>query len=265
MSVHETALVDSAAELDPTVEVGPYVIIERNVRIGARARIEAHAVIKAFTRIGEDCTIGVGVVLGGLPQDHKFQGEESYLEIGDRNELREYATLHRASGEGAATRVGSDNLIMAYAHVGHNCQVGNHTMISNNVGLSGHVIVEDYAILGGMVGVHQYVRVGKMAIVGGYSKASQDIPPFMLADGRPAKVYGLNSRGLHRHGVPPEAMAALKSAHKVLYRSELNLGEAMERIRTELPQLEEIQYLLEFLEKVREGYGGRQSDPLGSA
>ncbi len=264
MSVHETALVDPAAELDSTVQIGPYAIVEDHVTIGAGTRVGPHAVIKSFTRIGEDCFIDVGAVLGGWPQDHKFKGEETYLKIADRNLIREYVTMHRATGDGKATTVGSDNLIMAYAHIGHNCEIGNNTMISNSVGISGHVVVEDYVILGGMVGIHQYIRIGKMAIVGGYSKVSQDIPPFMLADGRPAKVYGLNSRGLHRHNIGPEAVSALKKAYKLLYRSDLNLGDAIERIETEVEPMEEVVYLLEFLKRVRKGYGGRQLDPLAS-
>lgn len=265
MSVHQTAIVDPGAELDSTVQIGPYAVVEDHVRIGAGTRLASHVVIKSFTHIGQDCFIDVGAVLGGWPQDHKFKGEETYLKIADRNLIREYVTMHRATGEGKATTVGSDNLIMAYAHIGHNCEIGNNTMISNSVGISGHVVVEDHVVLGGMVGIHQYIRIGKMAIVGGYSKVSQDIPPFMLADGRPAKVYGLNRRGLQRHNIGPKAMSALKKAYKLLYRSGLNLGDAIERIATEVEPVEEVVYLLEFLTRVREGYGGRQLDPLASA
>src|SRR5688572_29683952 len=185
MRIHPTAVVDSKAELAPDVSVGPYCVIGPGVTIGARTRLEAHVVIESNTQLGEDCQIGQGAVLGGTPQDHKYKGESSYLIVGSRNIIREFATLHRATGEDEATRIGDDNMVMAYCHIGHNAQLGSGIVMANNVGISGHCLVEDRVVFGGMLGIHQFVRIGKFAMVGGFSKVVTDIPPFMMVDGRP--------------------------------------------------------------------------------
>jgi len=257
-SVHESAIVDPGAELGTDVEVGPFSIIGPNVKIGDGTVLASHVVVEQWTTIGENCSIHSGAILGGKPQDQKFKGERSYLNIGNRNIIREYVTIHRATGEGNATTIGDDNMLMAYCHVGHNCTLGSGIMMANMVGISGHVVVEDKVVFGGMVGVHQYVRIGKMAMVGGYSKISQDAPPFMMVDGRPGKVYDLNVRGLRRNKVSAAVRSSLKQAHKLLYRSNLNLSQAIEAIETEVDPSAERDYLLEFVRNVRCGCAGRQ-------
>ena len=260
MKIHPTALIDSSTELGDDVEIGAYAVVGPNCAIGARTVLGPHVVLEEYTAIGEECRIHAGSVLGGPPQDHKFKNERSYVRIGNRNWIREFVTMHRATGENAATVIGDDNLIMAYVHIGHNCQVGSNTMMANNVGLSGHVAVEDGAVLGGLVGVHQFVRIGRLAMLGGYSKVVQDVPPFMLADGRPADVLELNVRGLRRAGVPAASRAALRNAYKLMYRSNLNVSQALEAIEEEIEPNNELNYLVAFMRNIKEGSSGRQDD-----
>lgn len=256
--IHETAIIDPGAQLGTGVEIGPFSIIGPNVTIGDNTVVEAHAIIEAWTNIGNDCRIGAGAVLGGRPQDKKYKDERSFLTIGSGNIIREYVTIHRGTGEGNITSIGDNNMLMAYCHVGHNCTLGNEIMMANMVGISGHVVVEDKVVFGGMVGVHQFVRIGKLAMVGGYSKVAQDIPPFMLADGRPMKVYGLNVIGLRRNGVAPKVRSEIRQAFKYLFRSNMNLSQAIETIQDEVEASEERDYLLEFLRNIKTGYAGRQ-------
>lgn len=260
MKIHPTALIDATTHLGNDVEIGAYTVVGPNCSVGSGTVLGPHVVIEEFTSIGAGCQIRAGAVLGGPPQDLKFKGERSFLKIGDNNQIREFVTMHRATGEGAATVIGDGNLIMAYVHIGHNCHVGNNTMMSNNLGLSGHVIVEDGAVFGGFVGVHQFVRVGQLAMVGGYSKVVQDVPPFMLADGRPADVLDLNVRGLRRAGIPAGARAALRRAYKLLYRSNLNVSQALEAIEEELEPNAELNNLVEFIRNIQGGSSGRQND-----
>lgn len=260
-TIHPTAVIDPSARLGENVSVGAYSVIGPNCQIGDNTVIGAQAVIEEFTRIGRDCQVRSGAILGGTPQDHKFSGERSYLEIGERNLIREFVTLHRATGEEQATIIGDDNLIMAYAHVGHNCRVGSGIMMANGVTLGGHVAIEDGAVLGGIVAVHQFVRVGKLAMIGAYSKAVQDIPPFMLADGRLADVLDLNARGLRRAGIGAASRAALRRAYKLLYRSSLNVSQALEIIEEEFPEPDpELSYLVAFMRRIKQGTFGRQDD-----
>jgi len=256
--IHPTAIVHHTAELGENVRIGPYSVIGAETRIGDGSRIESNVVIEPWVQIGRNCHIMSGAVLGGVPQDHKFAGERSYLIIGDNNIIREFVTIHRASGEDKATVLGNDNMIMAYCHIGHNCSIGSGVTMANMVGISGHAVVEDKVVFGGLVGVHQMVRIGKLAMVGGFSKVVQDIPPFMLADGRPMKVYGLNTIGLRRNGVPPKVREGLKQAYKLLYRSCLNVSQALEMIENEIEPSAELDYLLQFIRNVRFGFGGRQ-------
>lgn len=259
-TVHPTAIVHPGADLGDGVVVGPYCIVGEDVRIGARTCLEPHVVIESGTRIGTGCHIWTGSVIGGPPQDHKYKGEKSLVIVGNDNLIRECVTFHRAVGEEHATRVGDNNWFMAYAHVGHNCEIGDGNTISSYVGLSGHVTIEDSAVIGGMVGVHQYSRIGKLVMVGGFSKINQDIPPFMLADGVPARVVELNRIGLKRHGVPPNVRSALRQAYKLLYRSNLNHSEAIERIEEELDHSAELEYLLTFVRGTTAGYAGRGNE-----
>jgi len=258
--IHPTALVDPSAQIAEGVWIGPFCIIEGGTRIGANTILESHAVIKRGTTIGERCRIWPNVILGHEPQDMKFKGEESNVRIGDDNSLREMVTIHRSTGEGAETVIGNGNLLMAYVHVGHNCCIGNNTMISNSTGISGHVTIEDRVIIGGFVGIHQNVHIGKMAMVGGMSKVVQDVPPFCLCDGRPAKIRDLNVRGLRRNGVPTDERNQVSAAFKLLYRTDLNTSQAIERIRAEIPGSETLDYLVNFIERVREGRLGRQHE-----
>ena len=259
-SVHASAVVHPDAELANSVAIGPYCVIGPDVQIGEDTRLESHVVVESGSRIGKGCEIWCGSVIGGPPQDHKYKGEKSLLVVGDNNLIREYVTLHRAVGQDHPTQIGNNNWFMAYAHVGHNCEIGNDVTISSYAGLSGHVIVEDLAVLGGMVGVHQYSRIGKLAMVGGMSKINQDIPPFMLADGVPAKVVELNRVGLRRHGVPANVRNVLRQAYKLLYRSNLNHSEAIERIEEELDHSPELEYLLTFVRGTSTGYAGRGNE-----
>jgi UDP-N-acetylglucosamine acyltransferase len=261
VDIHPTAVIDPTVELDPGVRIGPFCVIGPHVHIGRGSTLEPHVTIQPWTTIGQDCHISPQAVLGGPPQDSKFKGERSYLIIGDRTIIREAVTIHRATGEDDVTRVGSDCMIMAYCHIGHNCRIGNGVMMANQVGISGHVAVEDQVFFGGMTGVHQYVSIGRLAMLGGFSKVVQDVPPFMMVDGRPAEVVQLNVRGLRRAGMSPRVRSGLKQAYKLLYRSELNLSQAIEAVETEVEPSEERDYVLAFLSNIRHGYSGRQNDP----
>lgn len=265
MSIHPTAVVDPTAEVGPEVAIGPYCVIGPHVVIGRGTRLEAHVHIEEFTTIGEECQIRQNAVLGGPPQDRKYAGERTGLQIGDRNIIREFVTIHRATGEGESTRIGDDNLVMAYCHIGHNVDLGNGVIMANMVGLSGHCLVEDRVVFGGMVGVHQFVRIGRLAMVGGMGKVVSDVPPFMMADGRPAEVVALNSLGLRRAGMPAKVRSGLKQAYRLLYRSGLNLSQGIEAAYNEVESSDERDYLLEFLSRVRRGFGGRGNDPRREA
>lgn len=258
--IHQTAIVDPRAELSFGVEIGPYCVIGPNVVIGEGTKLAAHVTIEPYTSIGSNCRIHSGTVLGGPPQDSKFKGETSFLIIGNNNIIREYVTLHRATGEGCATKIGDNNMLMAYCHVGHNAQLGNNITMANYVGLSGHVVVEDRVVFGGLVGVHQFVKIGRFAMVGGFSKVTQDVPPFMLVEGKPSKVKDLNVVGLRRNGVMPKTRAELRRAFKLLYGSDLNLTQAVEAVKQQIDPSPELDYLLEFVTNVRFGFGGRQLD-----
>lgn len=258
--IHPTAVIDPSTELGENVSVGAYSVIGANCTIGEGTTIGPHVVLEEHTHIGRECQIRASAVLGGLPQDLKFKGERSYVRVGDRNMIREFVTIHRATGEEQSTSIGDDNLIMAYVHIGHNCIIGSRTMISSYAGLSGHITIEEGVVIGGMVGVHQFVRVGKLAMLGGYSKVVQDVPPFMLADGRPSDILDLNVRGLRRSGLGPGSRAKLKHAYKLLYRSNLNLSQALEAIEEEIEPEESLNYLVDFVKSISNGSSGRQLD-----
>ncbi len=252
--IHPTALVDKHAQLGEGVSVGPFSIIQGRVVIGRGTQIGSHTVIKDFTSIGNNCQIFQFAVLGEIPQDLKFQGEESQLLIGDGNTIREFATMHRGTaGGGGVTRVGHGNLFMAYTHVAHDCQVGNGVIMSNAATLAGHITVEDYAILGGLSAVHQFCRIGRYAFVGGCSAVHRDVPPYAMAVGNRAKLVGLNLVGLKRHGISDTVLQKLKRAYELLFLSDLNQKEAIGRIKEEAPLSPEIQQLLAFLESSERG------------
>jgi UDP-N-acetylglucosamine acyltransferase len=250
--VHPSAIIGSEAAIGSRVQVGPYAVIEDEALIGAGCRIGAHAVIKKFTSMGARNRVFEHAVLGGEPQDVKFKGESSSLVIGDDNLIREFCTLHRACGEGEATRVGSRNFLMIGVHIAHNCTVGNDNILTNGAALAGHIVVEDHVFLSNNVGAHQFVRMGRYAMVGGKSKIVQDVLPFFLTDGNPPRVRGLNSVGLRRAGFSAETRRALKEAYKLLFRSGTPLPDALREL--EQVQDENVKHLVNFIRESKRGF-----------
>ncbi len=229
--IHPTAIVDPRAELAASVSVGPYSIIGAQVTIAEGTSIGAHCVIEGRTTIGRDNRIFQFASIGAIPQDKKYGGEPTALEIGERNTIREFCTFNLGTAQDSAvTRVGSDNWIMAYVHIAHDAQVGDQTVLANNATLAGHVHVGDWVIVGGLTGVHQFVKIGAHAMIGFASAVSQDVPPFMLVDGNPLAVRGFNVEGLRRRGFTPARIAAVKQMHRLLYREGLTLDDARARI-----------------------------------
>lgn len=230
--IHASAVIDSKAELASDVEVGPYSVIGPNVKIGAGTKVGSHTVIEGHTTIGRDNNFAHFAAIGGVPQDMKYRGEPTQLTIGDRNTIREFTTIHTGTiQDGGVTRLGSDNWIMAYVHIAHDCQVGNNTIFASNAQIAGHVHVEDWAILGGMTGIHQFVRIGQHAMLGGASALVQDLPPFVMAAGEKASPHGINVEGLKRRGFSSETIAALRQAYKVLYKDGLSFEDAKVEIQ----------------------------------
>lgn len=258
--IHPSAIVHQSAEISDDVKIGPNAIIGPNVSIGGGTVIEANVYIDENTILGEDNHVFMGSILGTPPQDRKYKAERTYLKIGSHNLIREYVTIHRASGDGESTEIGDNNFLMATVHVGHNAKLGNNIVISNGVGISGHSIVEDNVNFGGMTGVHQFVRVGKYAMIGGMSRITRDVPPFMIVGGNPAEVRGINAIGLRRAGLSQDARVALQTACRLLFKEELNMQIAIEQIRTTVTIYPEVEYLIEFMDKTHEGRMGRQLD-----
>lgn len=248
-----SAVVDRHAELDTDVEIGPYAIIGPDVRIGAGTTVGAHAILDGYTVIGEKCRIFPHAAVGLEPQDLKYKGGKCWLHIGDRTVVREFATLNPATGEGDATRVGSDCLLMTYSHVAHNCRIEDHVILANSVNLAGHVLVQRYAVIGGVTPVHQFVRIGAHAIVGGGSRISQDVAPFIQVAGNPPKCFGLNQVGLTRRGFSPQSLDALKKTYRILFREDLTVMEAVIRVKHEVPSTSEVRELLEFVQTSERG------------
>jgi UDP-N-acetylglucosamine acyltransferase len=244
--IHPTALVDSGAELGEACDIGPYCVVGPHVRLGPRCRLHSHVVVGGHTTLGADNEIFPFACIGLKTQDLKWKGGTARTVIGDRNTFREYVTIHSATNDGDVTRVGSDNHILAYVHVPHDAVLGNHIVISNATMIAGHVVIEDEAVIGGVVGVHQFCRIGRLSIIGACSKIAQDVPPYMLADGNPARTRTINKVGMDRRGIPDETQAALKQAYKILFREGLTVPNALARIEAELPALPEVQHLVAF-------------------
>jgi UDP-N-acetylglucosamine acyltransferase len=243
------AAIDPKAELDEGVRVGAFAIIGAEVQVGAGTEIGPHAVIRGPTRIGRDNRIFQFTSVGEDPQDKKYAGERTFLEIGERNHIREFATIHRGTVQDAVTtRIGNDNLLMAYTHVAHDCQIGNHVIMANAASLGGHVKVEDWAILGGFTTVHQFCRIGAHSFSGMGSAISKDVPPFVMISGHPARPHGINTEGLKRRGFSAERGAAIKRAYKTLYLSGLKLEEALERLTEQAAEQSDVQRILRFIE-----------------
>lgn len=252
--VHETAIVHPNAKIGRNVIVGPYAIIGENVEIGDNCVIGPQVVIEGWTTIGQGNRFFHGCSIGCEPQDLKFRGEKSYLFIGDNNTFRENVTVSRGTeGGGGETRIGNNNLFMAYSHVAHDCQLGSHIVIANCTALAGHVTVEDRAVIGGMSGIHQFTKIGKMVMVGACSKIVKDVPPFVLVDGNPAKVSGINVVGLRRNGIDPQIRDEIKKAYRILYRSSLTVNRAIEQMEQELHGCEEIDHFIRFLRNAERG------------
>jgi len=252
--IHPTAIVHPAARLGAGVVVGPYSVIGADVEIGSGTQVGSHVVIEGRTRIGEDNDIHPFCSLGAAPQDKKYAGEATALEIGDRNTIREFCTFNRGTAQDAGvTRLGNDNWIMAYVHLAHDCQVGDNTVFANNAQLAGHVRIGDFAILGGYTGVHQFGCVGAHSITAVGTVLLQDLPPYVTAAGNTAKPYGINSEGLKRRGFSPDAIAAIKSAYRTLYRSGLTLEQAKRDLAMQARAHSEVGLFLEFFEHSRRG------------
>jgi UDP-N-acetylglucosamine acyltransferase len=256
MRIHETAIVDPGAVIGENVEIGPYAIVGENCTIGDGCVIAPRAVLERNVRLGGGVKVGIGSVLGGDPQDLKFRGEETWVEVGDRTVIREYTTINRGTTQSYKTTVGRDCLLMSYVHLGHDCHFGDNVIVSNSSQFAGHVTVEDRAIISGLCAFHQFVRVGRHAFVGGCSRVAQDVPPYLRAVGNPMKLYGLNSVGLRRSGFSDETMLELKRAYRMLFRSDMNLSRAIERGRAELDlDVAEVRHMLDFVESSARGVG----------
>ena len=252
--IHPTAFVSPNASLGNNVSVGQCAIIEDDVVIGDNCQIHPFASIKQYTRMGKGNVIHSYAMLGGIPQDLKFAGEISHLEIGDDNSIREFSTLHRGTaGGGGIPRVGSNHLIRAYAHVAHDCVVGNHVVMSNNATLAGHVEVSDYAIIGGLSAVHQFIRIGRMAFVGGMTGIGQDLPPYMMAVGIRGGIHGPNLVGLRRQGLPPATTQAIRSAFRTIWLSDLPRAEALDPVARYYASIPEVLELVDFVRDSQRG------------
>lgn len=256
VEVHPTAIVDKKAELEEGVRIGPFASVGRFVKIGRCTEIGQGATITGWTRIGSNCRLHMGVIIGGKAQVKDLKDLRSYLEIGNNNTIREYVTIHRSMEEEGITSIGDNNFIMANAHIAHDCKIGNDVVITNFSLLGGYVEVEDKAFISGLVGIHQFVRVGKLSMVGGCCRLNKDAPPYMVVEGHPGRVYGLNIVGLRRAGITLEARNELKRATQILFNSGLNTSQAVKRIEEELPKTTEICHLVEFIRTSKRGICG---------
>lgn len=251
--IHPTAIIHPQAQIGAGCEVGPYCVIGENVTLGDNNKLHSHVVIDGHTRLGQGNEVFPFAALGKKTQDLKWKGGITRLEIGDRNVFREGVTVHRATNDGDATVIGSDNLFLTYVHIAHDCVLGDHIIMSGYAGLAGHVVVEDNAILGGYTAVHQFCRIGKFCMTGGCSRIPLDVPPFMIVEGNPAETRTINKIGLQRNGFSEEAQNALRQAYKILFREELPLAEALAKVEKELPALPDVQHLVQFIRTSERG------------
>jgi UDP-N-acetylglucosamine acyltransferase len=251
--IHPTALVDPKAELGQDVEVGPFCILGPDVIVGDRTVLGPRVSLHRYTRLGTDVRIGEGSVLAGLPQDLKFKGEETWVEVGNGTTIREYCTINRGTSQSFKTTIGEKCFIMSYVHLAHDCHVGNGVTMANGCNLAGHVTVHDRAGLSGLVAVHQFVKIGGFAFVGGCTRVNQDVPPYVKAVGNPMELFGLNSVGLQRAGFTPETIQSLKKVYRLYFNSDLNLSQATERARADLPPSPEVENFISFIENSDRG------------
>lgn len=251
--IHPTAIIDPRADLASDVEVGPYCVIGAGVRLGAGCVLHNHVTLNGPAVIGARNTFFTGACIGGVTQDLKYAGEPTFLEVGEDNVFREYTTVNRGTLPESRTVIGAHNLFLSYCHIAHDCVVGNHVIFSNNGTLAGHVVVEDHVILGGLSAVHQFCRIGKFAMTGGCSKIVQDVPPFMIVDGNPAAVRGVNVVGLQRHGFDEAAIRPLKQAYKSLFMRQRNLAEALAELAPLAAESPALAHLTGFIESSQRG------------
>ncbi len=252
-NIQSTAQIASGAQLAEDIEIGHYAVIGPEVKIGQGTKVGDHCLITGNTTIGKNCQIFTGAVIGSIPQDVKYRGEETEIIIGDNNVIREYVTINLGTTASGKTVIGNNNLIMAYAHIAHDCVIGNHAIIANVGTLAGHIVIEDRAILGGLAAVHQFVRIGRLSIVGGCSKVIQDIPPYSMCDGHPARVRSLNKIGLERAGISKEAKMKLKHAFTILFNSGLTIAHALKKVEAEVPPTPEVTHLISFIKNSQRG------------
>jgi UDP-N-acetylglucosamine acyltransferase len=246
--IHPTAIVSSDAEIGSNVEIGAFAIIGEGCSVGDGCVISPRATLERNVTTGQNVKVGIGSILGGAPQDLKYAGEETTVEVGEGTVIREYVTINRGTSHSFKTTVGNHCLLMSYVHIAHDCNVGNNVILSNVVQLAGHVTIEDKAIISGVSAVHQFARIGRHSFIGGFSRVSKDIPPFLKAVGNPVKLYGLNTIGLQRSGMDENTIRELKRAYRLLFRSDLNVTQAIERAHTELEPLPEVKELVGFVE-----------------
>lgn len=252
-NISQSAIIHPSVKLDESIYIGPFVIIEEDVSIGKNTWIDAHVHIKSFTRIGENCKIFNGAVLGEIPQDLKFRGEISELIIGNDTTVREFCTLNRGTKDSGKTKIGNNCLLMAYVHVAHDCIIGDYSILSNGVQLGGHVEIGNHAIIGGMTPVHQFCKIGDFAFIGGGLRIVQDVPPFILAMGEPLKFSGLNSIGLRRNNFSAEIRQKIKKTYSLIYQSDLNTSQAVINIKDMFEAIPEITQIVEFIENSDRG------------
>jgi UDP-N-acetylglucosamine acyltransferase len=251
--VHSTAIVDPSAELGDDVEIGAFAIVGPNCSIGEGSVVSPRASLERNVTLGVNVRIGVGTVLGGDPQDLKFKGEETTVEVGDHSVIREYSTINRGTAQSFKTTIGQNCFLMSYVHLAHDCHIGDGVIISNGTQLAGHVTVDEKAILSGLVAVHQFATIGRFSFIGGCSRVAKDVPPYVKAVGNPIKLYGLNSVGLERNGFPEDVRRELKRAYRLFFKSELNLSQARERADRDLQPFPEIKEFLAFFERSDRG------------
>ena len=253
VNIHPTAIVNKKAELAENVTVGPFTIIEEDVIIDEGTEIASNVLIANGTRIGKKCKVFNGAVLGTVPQDLKFENEKTTLEIGDNTIIREFCTLNRGTKDKLKTVIGSNCLLMMYVHIAHDCVIGNNVILANAVNMAGHIVIEDFVGIGGMDPIHQFVRIGCHSFVGGGLRIDKDVPPYILAAGIPLTYAGLNVVGLTRRGFPKEILSQLRRAYKIIYRSKLNISQAVTRIKEEIEIIPEIKHIIDFIEGTERG------------
>ncbi|HPP67145.1 MAG TPA: acyl-ACP--UDP-N-acetylglucosamine O-acyltransferase [bacterium] len=251
--IHHSAVISSEAEIGQNTQISPFVVIEKNTKIGSGCAIGPMVYIGENVEIGDDCRIFKGAAIGNPPQDLKYKGELSFVRIGRNNTIREFVTINTATGENQSTIIGDNNLLMAYVHIAHNCMVKNNCVIANAATIAGHVFVDDYAIIGGLVGIHQFSRIGKHSIIGGCSKITKDIIPFVMADGHPARPFGINVIGLKRRNFPSSTISILQEAYKIIFRENLTTQEVIKDLLCKFSDIPEISELIAFIKSSERG------------